>query len=144
MISGQQQLRRRLQAEEKESQKAISVNVSLMVTDSRYSEAVTGRAKQLHAMQHKDQRQQPRPQKPGRKLEAESSDDDDRYGKLLLHLQLQTLHSSTTAICWCQEFVGQAAVDAHTVSSIERVNWGTDGTATGRRKRQALATHIQG
>jgi len=86
-----------LQAEEKESQKAISVNGSLLATDSRYSEAVTGRAKQLHAMQHKDQRQQPRPQKPGRKLEAESSDDDDRYGKLLLHFQLQTLHSSTTA-----------------------------------------------
>jgi hypothetical protein len=31
-----------------------SVNGSLMVTDSKNSEVVTGRAKQLHAMQHKE------------------------------------------------------------------------------------------
>jgi hypothetical protein len=34
--------------------KTHSVNASLMATDSKNSEVVTGRAKQLHAMQHKE------------------------------------------------------------------------------------------
>ncbi len=40
--------------------KTHSVNGSLMVINNRYLEVITGRAKQLHAMQHKDQRQQSR------------------------------------------------------------------------------------
>jgi hypothetical protein len=41
--------------------KTHSVNGSLMVTNNRYLEAVTGKEKQLHAMQYKDQREQLRP-----------------------------------------------------------------------------------